>query len=200
MHPEDIDAGNALPSIHSRNAPPAVDTQGTGRQRQLIEGRNCIAAAGHRQSFAACVSSAAASAVSVVPLSNGFHFGFSRFGTQFFENPVAGLRNMRKSLKPGGIMTMIVWRSLAENPWLALPKDVILRHLPPPGENARTCGPGPFPMAEPEVVTKQLEIAGYEKASFERVDANVLVGRDLDEAVALQLDLGPAGEVAGETV
>ena len=107
---------------------------------------------------------------------------------------------MRKSLKPGGIMTMIVWRSLAENPWLALPKDVILRHLPPPGENARTCGLGPFPMAEPEVVTKQLEIAGYEKASFERVDAHVLVGRDLDEAVALQLDLGPAGEVAGETV
>ena len=28
-------------------------------------------------------------------------FCFSRFGTQFFENPVAGLRNMRKSLKPG---------------------------------------------------------------------------------------------------
>jgi len=39
-------------------------------------------------------------------------FCFSRFGTQFFENPVAGLRNMRKSLKPGGVMTMIVWRGI----------------------------------------------------------------------------------------
>jgi SAM-dependent methyltransferase len=125
-------------------------------------------------------------------------FCFSRFGTQFFENPVAGLRNMRASLRPGGLMTMIVWRELGDNPWLGLPKDVILRHLPPPGENARTCGPGPFSMADPEVVTKQLDIAGYQDASFERIDAKVLVGRDLDEAIALQLDLGPAGEIYRE--
>lgn len=125
-------------------------------------------------------------------------FCFSRFGTQFFENPVAGLRNMRASLKPNGIMTMIVWRNLADNPWLGLPKDVILRYLPPPGENARTCGPGPFSMADPEVVTKQLEIAGYGDIEFERIDAQVLVGRDLDEAIGLQLALGPAGEIYRE--
>lgn len=125
-------------------------------------------------------------------------FVFSRFGTQFFENPVAGLRNMRKALKPGGLMTMIVWRALTENPWLALPKDVILKHLLPPGDNARTCGPGPFSMADTGTVTKQLEIAGYVEPEFERVDADVLVGRDLDEAIRLQLDLGPAGEIYRE--
>ncbi len=103
-------------------------------------------------------------------------FCFSRFGTQFFENPVAGLRNMRSGLRPGGIMTMIVWRDLAENPWLGLPKEVILRYLPPPGEDARTCGPGPFSMADPEVVAKQLQIAGYVNPEFERVDVKVLVG------------------------
>ncbi len=125
-------------------------------------------------------------------------FCFSRFGTQFFENPVAGLRNMRSGLRPGGIMTMIVWRDLAENPWLGLPKEVILRYLPPPGEDARTCGPGPFSMADPEVVAKQLQIAGYVNPEFERVDVKVLVGRDLDEAVGLQLALGPAGEIYRE--
>jgi ubiquinone/menaquinone biosynthesis C-methylase UbiE len=77
-------------------------------------------------------------------------FCFSRFGTQFFENPVAGLRNMRKSLKPSGIMTMIVWRGIQHNPWLGSTKDIVLRYLPPPGENAQTCGPGPFSMAELE--------------------------------------------------
>ena len=41
---------------------------------------------------------------------------FSRFGTQFFENPVAGLRSMRASLKPGGTMTMIVWWTVDDNP------------------------------------------------------------------------------------
>lgn len=125
-------------------------------------------------------------------------FCFSRFGTQFFENPVAGMRNMRKSLKPGGIMTMIVWRGIKDNPWLGSAKDVVLRFLPPPGENAQTCGPGPFSMADTGVVTKQLEIAGYRDIQFERIDAQVFVGKDLDDAVAFQLALGPAGEVYRE--
>jgi SAM-dependent methyltransferase len=125
-------------------------------------------------------------------------FCFSRFGTQFFENPVAGLRNMRSALKPRGIMTMIVWREISDNSWLGLSKEVILRYLPAPGENSRTCGPGPFSMADAEVVTKQLQIAGYGNIEFGRVDAKVLVGRDLDEAVDLQLALGPAGEVYRE--
>ncbi|WP_163265919.1 class I SAM-dependent methyltransferase [Chelativorans alearense] len=136
--------------------------------------------------------------VQTYPFEPVHDFCFSRFGTQFFENPVAGLRNMRKSLRPGGIMTMIVWRDLAENPWLAIPKEVVLRYLPPPGEDARTCGPGPFSMADTGVVTKQLEIAGYTDIAFERIDAEVLVGRDADEAIALQMELGPAGEICRE--
>jgi len=125
-------------------------------------------------------------------------FCFSRFGTQFFENPVAGLRNMRKSLKAGGIMTMIVWRGIKDNPWLGSAKDVVLRYLPPPGENAQTCGPGPFSMADTAVVTKQLEIADYKDIKFEQVDAQVFVGKDLDDAVGFQLAIGPAGEVYRE--
>lgn len=125
-------------------------------------------------------------------------FCFSRFGTQFFENPVAGLRNMRASLKPGGIMTMIVWRGIKDNPWLGSAKDIVLQYLPPPGENAQTCGPGPFSMADTSVVTKQLEIAGYKDIEFKQVDAQVFVGNDLDDAVAFQLAIGPAGEVYRE--
>jgi len=125
-------------------------------------------------------------------------FCFSRFGTQFFENPVAGLRNMRSALKPGGVMTMIVWRELAENPWLALPKEVIRRYLPAPGAEARTCGPGPFSMADTDVVTTQLTVAGYKDIQFERIDARVMVGKTLDEAVDFQLALGPAGEIYRE--
>jgi ubiquinone/menaquinone biosynthesis C-methylase UbiE len=125
-------------------------------------------------------------------------FCFSRFGTQFFENPVAGLRNMRATLKPGGLMTMIVWRGIKDNPWLGHAKDVVLKFLPPPGENALSCGPGPFSMADTGVVTKQLEIAGYTDIQFEQVDAELFVGKDVDDAVAFQLALGPAGEVYRE--
>lgn len=136
--------------------------------------------------------------VQTYPFKPVHDFCFSRFGTQFFENPVAGLRNMRASLKPGGVMTMIVWRGIKDNPWLGSAKDVVLQYLPPPGEDAQTCGPGPFSMANTGLVTKQLEIAGYTDIAFEQVDAQVLVGKDLDDAVAFQLALGPAGEVYRE--
>jgi ubiquinone/menaquinone biosynthesis C-methylase UbiE len=136
--------------------------------------------------------------VQTYPFKPVYDFCFSRFGTQFFENPVAGLRNMRTSLKPGGIMTMIVWRGIKDNPWLGHAKNVVLEFLPPPSENAQTCGPGPFSMADPGVVTKQLEIAGYKDIQFEQVDAQVFVGKDLDDAAAFQLAIGPAGEVYRE--
>jgi len=132
------------------------------------------------------------------PFEPVYDFCFSRFGTQFFENPVAALRNMRTALKPGGTMTMIVWRTVDDNPFLGLPKQVVLDFLPPPGEDARTCGPGPFSMADQDMVTRQLEIAGYENIEFERSDAPLQVGDDPEDAVEFQLALGPAGEVYRE--
>ena len=136
--------------------------------------------------------------VQTYPFEPVYDFCFSPFGTQFFENPVAGLRNMRASLKPGGIMTMVVWRGINDDPWLGHAKDVVLQFLPLPGENAQTCGPGPFSMADSGVVTKQPEIAGYKDIQFEQVDAQVFVGKDLDDAAAFQLAIGPAGEVYRE--
>ncbi len=132
------------------------------------------------------------------PFDSTYDFCFARFGTQFFENPVAGLRSMRNSLRPGGIMTMIVWRTIDDNPWLGMPREIILRHLPPPGEDARTCGPGPFSMADEQMVTKQLEIAGYDEIEFERIDAPLMVGNTVEDAIGFQLALGPAGEVYRE--
>ncbi len=53
-------------------------------------------------------------------------------------------------------------------------------------------------MANQEMVTKQLEIAGYDEIRFERIDAPLMVGDTLDDAVDFQLALGPAGEVYRE--
>ena len=136
--------------------------------------------------------------VQFYPFEGDFDFCFSRFGTQFFENPVAGLKSMRRSLKPGGTMTMIVWRGVEDNPWLGMAKDIVLRFLPPPGDDGRSCGPGPFSMASERLVTQQLEIAGYTGLKFERVDAPLMVGNSPDDAVGFQLALGPAGEVFRE--
>ncbi|MFQ5623293.1 MAG: class I SAM-dependent methyltransferase [Paracoccaceae bacterium] len=123
---------------------------------------------------------------------------FSRFGTMFFENPVVALKNMRSTLKPGGRLTMIVWRRIEDNPWLGAAKAIALKHLPPPGEDADTCGPGPFSMAGQEMVTAQLRAAGYGDIVFERVDAPIRMGDSIEDAIGFQLALGPAGEVYRE--
>lgn len=129
---------------------------------------------------------------------NQYDFVFARFGTMFFANPVAGLRNMRKALRPGGRMVHIVWRERADNPWLSMAKDVVLRFVPPPGADAQTCGPGPFSMSDETIVRQMMTAAGYDQIEFLRVDAPVLVGKDVKDAIAFQLAIGPAGEVFRE--
>jgi ubiquinone/menaquinone biosynthesis C-methylase UbiE len=136
--------------------------------------------------------------VQTYPFESEYDLCFSRFGMMFFENPVAAMRNIRKALRPGGDLMFVVWRSSADNPWLSVAKKVVLDFLPPPGEDARTCGPGPFSMSEPEVVSKQLEIAGFEAIEFERCDGPVVVGDSPENAMQFQLALGPAGEVFRE--
>jgi ubiquinone/menaquinone biosynthesis C-methylase UbiE len=127
-----------------------------------------------------------------------FDFCFSRFGMMFFSNPVAAMRNIRSALKPGGRLMFITWRTIEDNPWVGVPKKLVLNFLPAPGENAQTCGPGPFSMANPEVVTAQLRAAGFEDEHFERTDGPVMIGATVEQAMDFQLALGPAGEIFRE--
>lgn len=136
--------------------------------------------------------------VQTYPFKPESDFCFSRFGMMFFENPVAAMRNIHGGLKPGGKLMFIVWRDIYDNPWMKVPKQVVLDFLPEPGEDARTCGPGPFSMANDEVVRKQLEIAGFDNIEFERNDGPVVVGDSPENAMQFQLALGPAGEVFRE--
>lgn len=132
------------------------------------------------------------------PFDGRFDLCFSRFGMMFFENPVLAMKNIRRALRPGGELMFIVWRSSDFNPWLGMAKEVVLRYLPEPGEGARSCGPGPFSMASTEVVSKQLEIAGFRDINFEQLDGPVTVGNSVQDAINFQLAIGPAGEVFRE--
>jgi ubiquinone/menaquinone biosynthesis C-methylase UbiE len=122
----------------------------------------------------------------------------ARFGTMFFTNPVAALRRMRMALKPGGQMTHIVWRRREDNPAWQEAKEITLRHLPPPGEDADTCGPGPFSMGNQEMASLMMKSAGYEDVTFTRVDEKIMVGTTPEECIAFALAIGPGGEVFRE--
>jgi ubiquinone/menaquinone biosynthesis C-methylase UbiE len=127
-----------------------------------------------------------------------FDVCFSRFGTMFFASPMAALANLRRALVPGGRLLMIVWRALDDNPYMLIPRQVALAHLPPHDDCAPSCGPGPFSMANRETVTEILLGSGYVDIAFRRVDVEMLAGETVEDAVAMAVAVGPAGEIVRE--
>jgi ubiquinone/menaquinone biosynthesis C-methylase UbiE len=124
-----------------------------------------------------------------------FDYAFARFGTMFFANPVAAMRNIRQSLVPGGRLCMVVWRRKLDNPWLFKAEVAIEKMIAPEEDSDEpTCGPGPFSMANADTTSDILLSAGYEGMRFQRHDTQMLIGRDLNEATAYVMSLGPAGE------
>jgi ubiquinone/menaquinone biosynthesis C-methylase UbiE len=125
-----------------------------------------------------------------------FDYAFSRFGVMFFASPVAAFRNLRRAMRPGAELCMVVWRRKEDNQWLhraELLVEQMVKH--PEDSDEPTCGPGPFSMASADLVTSQLLSAGYQEISLERLDAEICIGRDIEEAVAFAMALGPAGEI-----
>lgn len=130
---------------------------------------------------------------------NYYDVVYSRFGVMFFQNIVFALRNAHKALKPGGKLCIIVWRTISDNPCWGMAKDIALKHLPPPGDDAATCGPGPFALANEETTKAMLNAAGFENiVLFKRNDADVCIGTSMEEAIDFQILVGPSGEIIRE--
>lgn len=125
---------------------------------------------------------------------SGFDHVFSAFGVMFFAQPVAALRNLRAALNPGGRMQLLVWNTRADNPWLSFAAQVCERVLPPVPETAATCGPGPFSMSDPTVLSTILHAAGLSELELYELRKDVNIGPDVERAIDFQLALGPAGE------
>ena len=133
-----------------------------------------------------------------------YDHAFARFGTMFFDAPGAAMRNVLQALRPGGSFTQIVWRRREDNPWLH-DAELRVKEIVPVVSHEETdqvhCGPGPFSMAGPDMVSGMLAGVGFERVSFERYDCEICIGRDLADAIEFAMALGPAGEIirlAGE--
>jgi hypothetical protein len=134
--------------------------------------------------------------VQVDDLGGPYDAAFSRMGTMFFISPVAALRNVQKSLSPGGQLTMVVWRRREDNEWMYRAQQVVEGIVQKPEEHDQpTCGPGPFSMANADTVTDQLIGAGFENISLRRCDLPILGGNSIDEALEIVMAIGPAGEI-----
>jgi SAM-dependent methyltransferase len=115
----------------------------------------------------------------------------SRFGVMFFGDPVAAFTNIRTGLARGGRLRFVCWRPIDENPFMHVPLNAVLEHVPgPPKPDPEE--PGPFSFANTERVSRILTAAGFTASRFEAVDIEMNFGATLDEAVAQVSETGPA--------
>ncbi len=123
----------------------------------------------------------------------------SRFGVMFFDDPVAAFGNIATAGTPGALLSFLCWQSPNLNPWFGFAgravRDVL--ELPRPDRG----GPGPFSMADHEVIAgtglgaglSDLEISEHE------IEISFGGGGEIDELVDFAMEFGPVGRtVAGD--
>jgi SAM-dependent methyltransferase len=136
-----------------------------------------------------------------------FDLAISRFGTMFFDDPVAAFTNIGRALRPAGRLVMMVWQAHDRNEW-----EAAIRQSLAGSEGSAavaSAGPDAFSLADPPAVTGILDAAGFTDVAFTDVHQPVYYGPDTAAACdwvrgftstseALdRLDPGTAGRALG---
>jgi SAM-dependent methyltransferase len=95
----------------------------------------------------------------------------SRLGLMYFPNLQRSLREIRRVLKPGGRVSVIVFSTPDQSPFFSIPVSIIRRHaqLPPPSPGR----PGPFSLGAPGVLEEALLAGGFREVKTQSVSAPV---------------------------
>jgi ubiquinone/menaquinone biosynthesis C-methylase UbiE len=115
-----------------------------------------------------------------------FDLAISRFGTMFFDDPVAAFANIRRALRPAGRLVMMVWQAHERNEWdIAIHQSLGAAEGPVSGACELS---DPFSLADPPTVKEILQAAGF--ADVELTDVNEPVYYGPDVAAALDWTRG----------
>lgn len=100
-----------------------------------------------------------------------FDAAISRVGLIYFPDRAAALAGMRRALRPGGCVGLVVYSTPERNAFFSIPVGIIRRRAalgpPLPGQ------PGPFSLGAPGALAAELEAAGFHDVRVEAVDAPV---------------------------
>ena len=120
----------------------------------------------------------------------------SRFGIMFFDDPSGAFANLRRALAPGGRCAFVAWRGRAEVEWMQRPLEWLAPVLQIPDFSDGE--PGPFGLADAARTRLVLEGAGFTGVTADKLDSALVVGADLDDAVAMLSETGPAAGTSRE--
>jgi SAM-dependent methyltransferase len=120
----------------------------------------------------------------------------SRFGVMFFQDPVRALTNLRRAAKEGAGLRFVVWRDIAENPFMTTAERAAAPLLPNLPER-RPDAPGQFAFADRGRVRRLLEESGWTGIDIRPVDVTCVLPEA--ELVPYFSRFGPVGIALRET-
>jgi SAM-dependent methyltransferase len=118
---------------------------------------------------------------------HGFDLALGRTSAMFFADRVAGLTNVGRALRPGGRLVLLTWQAVPHNDWIREFSGALAagRDLPTPPPEA----PGPFTLADPEVITGVLGAAGFTDVTLDDSREPMWFGADAGDAYQFVLGL-----------
>ncbi|WP_417620613.1 methyltransferase domain-containing protein [Parasphingorhabdus sp.] len=129
---------------------------------------------------------------------------FSRFGSMFFDNPIAAFSHLHGLVRPGGRIDLAVWGPPRENLWMMEMMGVVRNHIEVPPAIPRA--PGPFAFEDLEYLGEILSGGGFtnvDVAAYEGLQPVGGIGATPDKAVAFALASMAAGRALrdkGDTI
>jgi ubiquinone/menaquinone biosynthesis C-methylase UbiE len=108
-----------------------------------------------------------------------FDLAISRFGTMFFDDPVAAFANIGRAVRPAGRLVMMVWQGHEQNEWSLAIEDALRGSRDAAASDAFD----PFSFADPAKVRGILDAAGFTDVTFTGVGRPIYYGRDVETAL-----------------
>jgi SAM-dependent methyltransferase len=114
----------------------------------------------------------------------------SRFGVMFFEDPAQAFTNLRQAARPDAQLSVIAWRSAADNPFMTTAEHAAAPLLPSLPVR-RPGAPGQFAFADRDRVAGILAQSGWADVDIQPIDVDCLLPER--ELVRYLSWLGPVG-------
>jgi SAM-dependent methyltransferase len=116
----------------------------------------------------------------------------SRFGAMFFADPVAAFTNIRRALRPGARLVLMVWQHADRNEWFTATRQALAGSSTP---TTSASDLEAFSLADPAAAERLLNLAGFAEVAFTDIHEPVHYGPDATAASHAVLGLRHAQDL-----